>query len=272
MFLSVLFFLISLVPSVLILVWLGKRHRDDALYKEVYKSALIRGLISVLPILALSGALALSNAALKATVLKGANVFLIKAIYNFVVLAFAEEFIKFMLFRGVLKKKPYPYSWADVTALIVIIGTAFGLIEDLPYAIGSNPMTMLVRGLTMGHVGYGFVMGWFYAKRLYTGKKAYGVFALVLPWLVHGLYDFSLAPELIELNDNFAFLGVSLAVFDLVLLVLMFRFFKRAKKMELYQTTLPQFKTYEQPEQPETAEPTSPQQDPQPEQGEPAEH
>lgn len=269
MFLSVLFFLISLVPSVLILVWLSKRHREDALYKKVYKSALIRGLISVLPILALSGALALSNAALKATVLKGANVFLIKAIYNFVVLAFAEEFIKLMLFRAVLKKKPYPYSWADVTAVMVIIGTAFGLIEDLPYAIGANPMTMLVRGLTMGHVGYGFVMGWFYAKRLYTGKKAYGVLALVLPWLVHGLYDFSLAPELIELNDNFAFLGVSLAVFDLVLLVLMFRFFKRAKKMEIYQTTLPQFEAYKQPE---TAEPTSPQQDPQPEQGEPAEH
>ena len=107
MFLSVLFFLISLVPSVLILVWLGKRHREDALYKDVYKSALIRGLISVLPIIALSGALELSNIALKVTLLKGANVFLLKAIYNFVVLAFAEEFIKFMLFRGVLKKKPY---------------------------------------------------------------------------------------------------------------------------------------------------------------------
>ncbi len=65
---------------------------------------------------------------------------------------------------------------------MVIIGTAFGMIEDIPYAIGENPIVIIVRGLTLGHVGYAFIMGWFYGKELYTGKKRYGVIAVLLPW------------------------------------------------------------------------------------------
>ena len=121
---------------------------------------------------------------------------------------------------------------------MVIIGTAFGLVEDIPYAIGATPVIMLVRGFTMGHLGYGFMMGWFYGKKLYTGKKRYGVLAFVLPFLLHGLYDFSLTPELLKWNDNIAFLGVALAATDLVLLALMIRFFIKARKKEHYNTDL----------------------------------
>jgi RsiW-degrading membrane proteinase PrsW (M82 family) len=180
---------------------------------------------------------------LKAALLKNVNALAYQAIYTFIVLAFAEEIIKYLAFRFVLKKNPYAYSWADVTAFMVIIGTGFGLIEDIPHAIGAYPIIMLVRGFTMGHVGCGFIMGWFYGKRLHTGKKRYGVIAILLPWLVHGLYGFSLTPELLEVNDNLAIIGVSLAALDIVLLILMIRFFIRTKKQERY--TLP-LSTFEQ--------------------------
>ncbi|MBO6165252.1 MAG: hypothetical protein J6O17_02630 [Eubacterium sp.] len=48
------------------------------------------------------------------------------------------------------------FPLADITAFMVIIGTVFGLVEDIPYAIGATPSIMLIRGLTMGHVGYFF--------------------------------------------------------------------------------------------------------------------
>ena len=142
--------------------------------------------------------------------------------------------INFLAFRLLLKKKFCAYSWADVTALMVIIGAMFGLMEDLPYAIDSNAITMLVRGFTAGHIGYGFLMGWFYGKRLYTGKKRYGVISFLLPWLIHGLYDFSLTPQLLERNDSFAIIAVLLALADLVLLTLTILFFARASKRERY--------------------------------------
>ena len=241
MLMSILFFLLSIVPSVLIFIWLKNRQKDHILYRKKCTYSFVRGLISVLPIILLSAILYVLSRVLKAVLLKNVNALAYQAIYTFIVLAFAEEIIKYLAFRFVLKKNPYAYSWADVTAFMVIIGTAFGLIEDVPYAIGASPIIMLVRGFTMGHIGYGFVMGWFYGKRLHTGKKRYGAIAILLPWLIHGLYDFSLSPELLEVNDNFAIIGVSLALLDVVLLILMLRFFIRAKKQERYTLPLPAF-------------------------------
>ena len=236
MLLSILIFLLSIVPSVLIFILLRNRQKDNILYRKKCTYSFVSGMISVLPILLLSMILLYALSAVsKLALLRDVNVLVYQAIYKFIVLAFAEEIIKYLTFRFVLKRKPYAYSWADVVAFMVIIGTAFGLVEDIPYAIGASPIIILVRGFTMGHVGYGFIMGWFYGKRLYTGKKRYGVIAVLLPWLIHGLYDFSLTPELIELNDNFAILGVSLALLDIVLLILMIRFFIRSKKKERYQ-------------------------------------
>lgn len=241
MLLSILFFLLSIIPSVLIFIWLKNRQKDNILYRKKCTYSFVSGLISVLPIIFLSAILYILSRVLKAALLKDVNVLVYQAIYTFIVLAFAEEITKYLTFRFVLKKNPYAYSWADVTAFMVIIGTAFGLIEDVPYAIGASPIIMLVRGFTMGHIGYGFVMGWFYGKRLHTGKKRYGAIAILLPWLIHGLYDFSLSPELLEVNDNFAFIGVSLALLDVVLLIWMLRFFIRAKKQERYTLPLPAF-------------------------------
>lgn len=237
MIINILIFVLSIVPSVLIFLWLRNRRKEDLQYRKSCNSAFIRGLISVLPIVAVSGMLFLLNGVIRVFLLQNADL-VYKAIYNFVVLALAEELVKFLAFRLLLKKKLCAYSWADVAALMVIIGTAFGLIEDIPYAIGADPITMLVRGFTMGHVGYGFLMGWFYGKRLYTGKKRYGVIAFLFPWLIHGLYDFSLSPELLQVNDNLAFIAVTLALIDIVLLVLMFRFFLRARKKEIYNTPI----------------------------------
>lgn len=125
--LSIIIFLLSIVPSVLIFVWLRNRHKDDLLYRKSCGYAFISGLISVLPILILSAVLFVLNAVLKLTLLKDVNILVYKAIYTFVVLAFAEEIIKYSVFRFVLKRKKYAYSWADITALMVIVGTAFGL-------------------------------------------------------------------------------------------------------------------------------------------------
>ena len=230
MWLSILIFILSVIPSSLIIVWMFKRRgNDDLSYKQTSKRALWRGLLSVLPILLLSGVLYILNTVLKLTVFKGIPVLAYQAVYKFVVLAFAEEIIKYLMLRRTLKKSD-GYSWADVVAFTVIIGTAFGLMEDIPYAVGADIPTMLIRGFTMGHVGYAFMMGWFYGKSLKTGKKRYDVIAVLLPWFLHGVYDYSLTPELVELNENLMLVAIVMAIADLVVLALMIRFFVRERK------------------------------------------
>jgi len=47
-----------------------------------------------------------------------------------------------------------------------------------------------------------------------------------------------LSQELIDINDNYAAIGLSLALLDIILLVLMIRFFKTSRKKERYNTPL----------------------------------
>jgi len=239
MWLSILIFLLSIIPSTLIIVWMFKRHgKEDLTYRQAGKRALWRGLLSVLPILLVSATLYILNVVLKLTIFKGIPVLAYEAIYKFVVLAFAEEIIKYLMLRRTLRKSS-GYSWADVVAFMVIIGTAFGLVEDVPYAVGADVPTMLVRGFTMGHVGYGFIMGWFYGKSLQTGKKRYDVIAVLLPWLLHGIYDYSLTPELMDVNESFMFVAIVMALLDVVAVILMIRFFVRERKHKLEKYIVP---------------------------------
>ena len=219
MLLFVLSFIISLVPSLLVIFYILRRKKEDLGYQRSCKSAIGRGAIAVLPIIGLSAVFHIINALVKRFLLPDMHPLIFQAVHTFIVLAFVEELVKFFCFKGVLKKKYNEYTWADVVAFMVLVGDMFGLVEDIPYAIGASPMVMLIRGLTVGHIGYGFVMGWLYGKKLYTGKKKYGFLAFMIPFLLHGLYDFSLSSELLEINEDLAFIGISLALVDIILFI-----------------------------------------------------
>lgn len=235
MIINILVFLVSIIPNVLIFLWLRNRNKDSDSYIKTTNSAFIRGLVSVAPVIGISAAIWLCLGVINIFTDFKTNIpLLYQALYTFFALAFSEEIVKLFAFRGLIKKKFFEYSWADLVAFMTIIGLAFGLLEDIPYAVGASPIEMILRGLTMGHVGYGFIMGWFYGKGIYTGKKVYKIIAFFFPWLIHGLYDFSLSKELLKINDNFAIIGVSLAVVDLIIIVLMIRFFIKARKKEKY--------------------------------------
>ena len=229
---------VSIIPAVLIILWLKKRKKDDPLYEKSCNFAIKTGAISVLPIIVVSGVLFVAIVILRLALFPNMNQLVYKAIYSFIVLAFAEEIVKFFCLKILLKNKFSEYSWVDVVAFMAIIGASFGVAEDIIYAIGSTPIMMIVRGITMGHIGYGFIMGWLYGKRLYTGKKIFGVLAVLIPFILHGIYDYSLTQELIELNDNIAIVGVSMAFVDIVLVILMIRFFIRTRKKEQYNKPL----------------------------------
>lgn len=228
--------ILSSIPSIIVILWLIKRKSDESYVKSCY-AALYRGFLSILPILVVSGLFAILNRILKSTLFMD-NIIADRAFHKFIVLAFSEELVKFWMFLSLLKKKMATYTWADIVVLMILVGAGFGIAENIPYAVGASPMIAIVRGVTMGHVGYAFIMGWFYGKKLYTGKNKYAVIAFLIPFLFHGLYDFSLSPELLEINDIFAFIAVSLAIVDIILVIILIRFFTKAKKKEIYNNPL----------------------------------
>lgn len=236
MILLILAIIVSFVPAIALYRWLKNRIKEEEAYQSLCSSALKRGILSIFPILLVS---AIFQIIIRLTGIKDANPLLYQAMYNFIVLAFAEELVKYLTFRRTLKKTDYLVSWLDVTILMTIVGIGFDLIESIVYAIGASVPVVLVRGICIPHAGYGFLVGYFYGKGVKNGKAGTKWIGFVLAWLMHGLYDFSLKEELVAVNDNLVVIPLALAVLDIVLVILLVRFVRKVKEKELYTEPLP---------------------------------
>ena len=222
--------LISLIPAIAMYFWLKKKGgaTDSEAYKLLCREALKNGFLSTVVVLPMSAVFAFILNRFGMT--REASV-LGAFLYTFLVLAFAEELSKSLMWRKTLKKAEYSYSWLDMIAFMVIVSIGFELMESVVYAIGSGPIHMFVRGITLMHGGYGFIEGWFYGKAAYTGKKWYAVIGFVISWVLHGAYDFGLSSQFeAAAGENYAFLSVSLALLALIIFIVMIVFFAKKKK------------------------------------------
>ena len=203
MLMIVLAVLASFIPSMFFYFWFQNRKKDDTDYRKTCTKVLGSGMLSVFPVTAASMSL---NILMNLT-LKGRVPLLIQeAFYKFIVLAFAEEFVKYMTGRKYVLQRKENVSWMDIAAFMTIAACGFNIIESVVYAIGSDVITILVRGVTALHEFYGMIMGYYIGKRFCTGNKKYLLPAFLIPWFLHGLYDYSLSKELLAVNDNLVFL------------------------------------------------------------------
>lgn len=234
MVLLVVAFLASLLPAIGLFLWL-RGYEEDEEFKGICNKGLIQGVLTVLPAVGCSFVFAIIGFGLSRLGLSGIPQ---AAYHNFIVLALSEELSKCFMFHKLLEKYQRAWSWADYVILMTLVGIGFGLAEDIPYAIGAGPIVMLVRGLTCMHAGYGCIMGYSLGKAKRTGDKKWFVLGVVVPWLLHGAYDFGLSEEFAALGDATAFLSVSLAVFAIVTLVVLIVFLVRHKHDEIFRAPL----------------------------------
>ncbi len=231
----VLVFIISSLPNVLIYAGLKNRKKDDETYCSICSKAFVRGILwTVLFVILTSAILYLVERLFVAKL----GVVIAEVFHNFIVLAFAEELVKYTMLKGLIKKYSYSYSWLDITSLMMIVGLGFGLSESLLYAVGSNAGMMIVRGLTAMHCGYGFIMGHFIGKAMKTKKKGYSVIAFLLPLLLHGTYDLCLSDELAKISGSFAYVSLILAIVAIIILVVAIVHFNKKKNNNEYYESL----------------------------------
>ena len=142
--------------------------------------------------------------------------------------------------RKLIDKVIGSVSWLDLIIFMGIVGIGFGIAENAVYSIGSNPIVMLIRGLSIGHGGYGMMTGYFLGKVMKSGKRdlLHGLLAIVPAWLIHGLYDFGLSNEVLALGDWTAFISMSLAIFEVIVLIGFILFIRKAINDEKYTAPL----------------------------------
>ena len=233
-----------LLPSIVMYFWIRKRDEARPGYGETCKKALLGGMTVVVPVITLDVVLVLIGNFAK---LKDLGPIIYDFYRTFIMFAFAEELWKYVCFKGILKKSECNYSWYDVTAFMTVVGIGFEIAESIVSAFTSSPIQAIVRGLTLMHGTFGFIMGYYYGKAVRTGKKGYHVLSFLVPYLYHAVYDFTLSSSLNKI-DWIAIIPVSLAFFSLVLLIIMIRFFIKAKADEKYMAPLNGSEAEEVPE------------------------
>ena len=221
-------FLVSLIPGLAMYLWL-KKQNDVPEYRTTCRKALIAGMTAAVPVCLFSFVLTLFGSA----VLHVQEGTIFKEFWKtFFVFALSEETAKFLTFRGVLKKTDCASSVRDATVFMTMVGLGFGFLEAIVYGFITNPVQMLVRGVSLGHGGYGYLMGRNYAKGRQTGQKKYYILSYIIPYLLHALYDFTLSDVVLEWNDNLVFIPVNLALFSVILVFFIIRWMKKAQQDE----------------------------------------
>ena len=226
MILAILSLIISFIPPLLLYRYLRNLRRRYPAYRSNCRSLLKNGVLCSIGVTVL----ALAVNILWSLIGWGRDTPLLKeAFRTFILAAFIEEFVKYKTAGRIIKKDHERVSWLDCIAYTAIVGIGFQLIETVVYLLESNVIQILVRGFTMGHPSYGMLMGYFTGKALYTGKRSCRVSAFVLPFLLHGLYDFSLAEEFQALNDNLVFVPFIIIFIELFVLIRILRLIRKER-------------------------------------------
>ena len=228
----VLGFIVSLIPSLLLFRWFLKL-KDDGWYKDSCKKAMIKGLLLIVPVFLASTLLVIAERLIFPEPGSLARI----AFHEFVAIAFAEELVKYLAGLKVIDSAGPRVSRLDLIVIMGIVGTGFGLAEDIPYAIGSSVPVMIIRGIGISHGVYGMLTGLLLGRIMEKGGR-FGLPALAVSWLIHGLYDFGLDETVNALWDGIAFIPVSIAVGEVILLLVFIRFIGKARKDVRYTAPL----------------------------------
>lgn len=105
--------------------------------------------------------------------------------------ALIEECVK-LLFAFLVLRKHKDLSMREMILITGLIGVGYGFTEKLAYGAGG---ALLINALAPGHLLFQWVMGYFLYKAFHAekgNKWKYLVLAYVVPFAIHGTWDFLL--------------------------------------------------------------------------------
>ena len=152
---------------------------------------------------------------------------------NFLVVALAEEGCKYFFLKRTTWKAPaFNYTF-DAVVYAVVISLGFATLENIMYVVGEATLGVaLMRGILSvpGHAIDGVFMGAFYGAAKYferrgdlTRKRSHLRWALLVPVVNHGFYDFCLTVEL-------PLFEVIFIIFEIVVTVVALRTVRRLSR------------------------------------------
>jgi RsiW-degrading membrane proteinase PrsW (M82 family) len=114
----------------------------------------------------------------------------------FIVAGGTEELLKFLALYLLIWKSPNFNEQFDGIVYAVYVSLGFAAVENVMYVMDGGFETAALRALTAvpAHAIFGITMGYFFgiARRYEELRKGYLRRALLIPIVIHGIYDFIL--------------------------------------------------------------------------------
>ncbi|MCX6718722.1 MAG: PrsW family intramembrane metalloprotease [Candidatus Staskawiczbacteria bacterium] len=231
----IVYIIFGVLPS---LIWLGYYLRKDAHPepKKMIVRIFLWGALITLPVF-------LVQIGLKFLLDKiSIDLFIYDLIYWFLIIAFSEEFFKYLVIKIKVVNSPHLDEPLDIMLYMVVAALGFAAVENILYLFspsGQMSFNQLVNralvidivrfiGATFLHTLCSAVIGYSLAISFCEVKTKYisAVFGIFVAVLLHGLYDFSI----IKLSGYAKFAIPVIIILTLAFLV--FSGFNKLKKMK----------------------------------------
>ena len=151
----------------------------------------------------------------------------------FILTALMEEVFKYIGLRYYLKTHDcvhYPYQ---VVVAAIAVGAGFTAAENLVYMSGDAGLLVRIIFGIIGHFVYAVYMGINIAKAMQAiDPSERGKFyrrALIIPWLLHGIYDFFIALLQMDFENPFLYLFIVMVLFVIFIVFYVVGAFKRVR-------------------------------------------
>lgn len=183
---------LAIAPTMAIMVYIYNKKRYDKEPKLFLFKLFFFGILMVIPTALIEGLLIsdikeVQNGSLL-------SIFL----HSFIGIALVEEGFKYMAFRlGIKRSKSFNQMY-DSIVYSVFVSLGFATIENIMYVLTYGKRAGIIRAITAvpGHAIFGITMGYYFGMATFapvaSKKKTYIIMSLVIPVLLHGIYDFIL--------------------------------------------------------------------------------
>ena len=186
--------LMALVPAIIVIVLVYKRDKIEKESKLLIVFLIFLGMLSAFITNKVGSPIASSLAG----VIPQNHLFFI-IICDFFIIALLEEGLKYWSIKlPTWNSSEFDFIF-DGIVYGASVGIGFAIYEAFTHAGQAEFSIMVIRSLSSlsGHFGYGVIMGALYgfarakdSENDEKGSKAFRSLAFIVPWLLHGIYDF----------------------------------------------------------------------------------
>ena len=223
----------AILPAIILLVYV---YRHDRIEKEPRKLLLTLVLLGIVATFLAVAAESLGAIALAWFLPGGEDNPAYPIWMYFVVVALSEEGFKYLILRWRTWRSPEFNCRFDAVVYAVFVSLGFALWENIGYVMMYGLGAALMRAITAvpGHASFGVFMGAYYGlarRSANRGERSMSalsrVLAVLVPMLIHGLYDYIATSETETVSGTFL-------IFVIAVFVLAFVLIKQLSKRDEY--------------------------------------